>query len=337
MLDLIGLDDAGQRVYVALVSEPGACPERVARSAQLSPRAVAEAIERLCSLGLVRRDGGVGGDGATLVPVDPELGLPALLGRREAELRDRQSRLAECQRAVNHWLDAYRATRARSSVDVERLAGAAALQARLDRLAGECTESVWSFDVAGPAALGPAGTRPFVLAALSRGVAHQALVPDSARCDPGRAHQVRLLVERGAHVRTVPTLPMWLLVVDRRAALLPLDDPVERDANAGAVLVTEPALVAALVALFTATWRQGTDLGAVPPRRDGHLTPQEQHALELWASGFTDAVVAKRLGVSERTVRRLSEAVARRLGARSRVQAAVRAIELGMLRPSDLV
>jgi DNA-binding NarL/FixJ family response regulator len=49
------------------------------------------------------------------------------------------------------------------------------------------------------------------------------------------------------------------------------------------------------------------------------------------AEGHTDEAIAKRLGVSHRTARRIASDLMDRLGARSRFEAGVRAVQQGWL------
>jgi DNA-binding CsgD family transcriptional regulator len=65
------------------------------------------------------------------------------------------------------------------------------------------------------------------------------------------------------------------------------------------------------------------------------LSARERQCLELCASGLTDAVIGRSIGVSAATVRRHIEAARLRLGAATRIQAAVRAISSGQIKPFD--
>ncbi|MGW2374540.1 response regulator transcription factor [Kitasatospora sp. NPDC001683] len=71
--------------------------------------------------------------------------------------------------------------------------------------------------------------------------------------------------------------------------------------------------------------------GRGAPKRTGGLSAQEARAIRLLADGLTDEAVAKRLGVSHRTARRLATELMERLGARSRFEAGVRAVQQGWL------
>lgn len=67
------------------------------------------------------------------------------------------------------------------------------------------------------------------------------------------------------------------------------------------------------------------------------LTPRELTVLALVAEGLTAAAVARRLLLSERTVRKHLERVHTKLGVRDRVSAVLRAQRLGLLRSPGLL
>jgi DNA-binding CsgD family transcriptional regulator len=164
---------------------------------------------------------------------------------------------------------------------------------------------------------------------LRRGISMRAVYLDSVRNDNASLDYASWLAARGAEVRTVPTLPMRMLLVDRRVAVVPIDPD---ESSLGAVVVHQPGIVTGLVALFRTTWRTSTPFLRRRPRRGGRtFNSQERQALQLWGQGLTDESVANRLGVSERTARRISRKVAAALGARSRFQAGMRAAELGLV------
>ncbi len=72
-----------------------------------------------------------------------------------------------------------------------------------------------------------------------------------------------------------------------------------------------------------------------PPVRHGdELTPRELEVLRLVAEGKTNAEIAQSLFVSVGTVKADVERIIDKLGVSDRTQAAVRAVELGYIRPS---
>jgi DNA-binding NarL/FixJ family response regulator len=63
------------------------------------------------------------------------------------------------------------------------------------------------------------------------------------------------------------------------------------------------------------------------------LTPREREVLALLGAGLSNAQIARRLHLVEGTVKAHVSAILTRLGARNRVQAAIRAYEAGLLDP----
>ncbi|MGR6918289.1 LuxR C-terminal-related transcriptional regulator [[Actinomadura] parvosata] len=111
--------------------------------------------------------------------------------------------------------------------------------------------------------------------------------------------------------RRVGGVPTPLNVLDRRVALLPADPD---DPEAGHLEIWSRPLVTALIALFERHW------SAAPPPP---LSSREREVVALLAEGWTDAVVARRLGIGERTVTATVRTLMDRYGARSRFQLAM--------------
>jgi len=74
-------------------------------------------------------------------------------------------------------------------------------------------------------------------------------------------------------------------------------------------------------------------VAAVNPDRPGHqrLTGREQEVLQLVAAGLTNAEIAAELRLSPNTVKEHASSMFRKLGARNRADAVVRAQRLGVL------
>ncbi|MFD0332056.1 LuxR C-terminal-related transcriptional regulator [Streptacidiphilus monticola] len=151
---------------------------------------------------------------------------------------------------------------------------------------------------------------------------------DSVRNDPATRDYARWLAKLGGQVRTTGTLPLRMIVVDRETAVVPLNPESPSD---GAAVLHGSGAVAAMCALFEQIWADAHPLGAVRPRDELGLSGQERALLRMLANGETDEAAARRLGVSDRTVRRLIADLLGKLEARSRFQAGARAMERGWL------
>jgi DNA-binding CsgD family transcriptional regulator len=158
------------------------------------------------------------------------------------------------------------------------------------------------------------------------GVRYRAIYPDTARTTPSLARHLGAMSLAGTAVRTTPLVPMNVLVIDRSIAVLPSDSATGRVA----VLRLSGVVVTALE-LFERIWPDAVPLAADDLPADTDLSLREREMLRLLALGATDEAAAAQLGISVRTVRRMVAQIMRRLGARSRFQAGVKAADRGWL------
>jgi DNA-binding CsgD family transcriptional regulator/sugar-specific transcriptional regulator TrmB len=323
MLTTLGLDATAENVYRAMLAIPQGTVADLMRAAALSEDEVRGAMDVLSELALVRPSHELGGQ---LHAVSPDLGMEILLARQSAELAAQQQRLEASRATAAQLIAEYADLRpATASPGVEQLLGLDQIRDRLATLTRDVTREVAAFAPDGghtPEAI--AAARPLDQQMLERGVRIRTLYLDSIRNHPPTVAHAEWLAERGGEVRTVPVLPIRMILVDRATAVIPVNSD---DTAAGAVVLTGDGTVTALCALFESSWAAGRPLGqAAVPDHDG-LTPQERTALALLAEGHTDDAIAKRLGISPRSARRTATELIERLGARSRFQAGVKAVQ----------
>ncbi|MFI5493510.1 LuxR C-terminal-related transcriptional regulator [Actinoplanes sp. NPDC051859] len=332
-LDRLGLDPLAQAVYRAMLASPSSDLNAISEIAGVSEPEARSAFDRLASLALVRQ-----ADDEISPPMlnNPSVALSALLAREQVRIAERQLQIEESRAAIAELLAAGAASgQGPDHHDVERVLGIDAARERISDLAANCQEEVWSFNPGGgQTAQNRANSRPLNAEALERGIRMRAVYLESVRNDPDTVDHVQWLTERGAEIRTTLTLPIRMLIIDRATAVVPIDD---RATSQGITVITGRGMVAGLVALFVTTWKSAQPLSSRRSRVPGQPNSQERAALRLWAQGATDASVARTLGISERTVRRISENLAERLNARSRFEAGARAMDVGWLNAEDLV
>ncbi|MFB7480784.1 LuxR C-terminal-related transcriptional regulator [Streptomyces anulatus] len=330
MLEVLGLDARTELVYRLVLEEPELRLDEIVARLGRSEEDVRRALDQLAELCLLD-DGPRGTEQGPPVfrALDPAASLPFLLSRREAELA-RQQRGLEVARDAMSALTTDRGRRPGGGFDViKRLEGLDAVRERLTELAElartECL-SLLPGGAQSPDTLEASG--PLDRRALERGVRIRSIYQDSFRNDPSTLRYVNRLGVLGAESRTLPTLPLVMVVVDGEVALVPLDPD---DGRAGALELRSKGAVAVARLLFEQLWAAATPLGSAP-RRDGNgLTPQEDELLSLLAKGHTDATAARRLGVSLRTVRRMNAELTARMQARSRFQAGAEAARRGWI------
>ncbi|MFD7629963.1 LuxR C-terminal-related transcriptional regulator [Streptomyces sp. NPDC059851] len=328
MLTLLGLDRTTEAVYRAMLAHPGDGVAGLCTRLDLTEEAVRSGLDQLSELALVRPSYEEPG---RLRAVSPEVGMEMLLARQQAELAAQQQRIEASRAAAAQLISEYADLRpAASEPGVEHLVGLDRIRERLTLLHREVEREVMVFAPDGeqtPENL--EASRPLDEALLKRGIRMRTVYLDSVRNSPHTVAYAEWLGQLGRQARTVPTLPIRMIITDRSTAVIPVNS---EDTSAGAVVLTGHGTLTALCALFESVWEAAKPFGEKAHRDDeSGLTDTESTALKLLADGFTDEAIAKRLGVSHRTARRVATGLMERLGARSRFEAGVRAVRQGWL------
>ncbi|MFE7860795.1 LuxR C-terminal-related transcriptional regulator [Streptomyces sp. NPDC101209] len=294
----------------------------------LSEQEVRGALDRLSEMALVRASTE---DPDQLYAVSPHVGMELLLAQQQAQLAAQQQRLEASRAAAAKLIlefDGQRQT-GPSATGIEHLQGLDAIRDHLAALHDKVTQELLTFAPGGPQT--PANmqaSRPLNQQLLERGVRMRTIYLESIRSCPDTMEYAHWLVEQGCQVRTAPSLPNRMIIYDREAAILATDTD---NTAAGAVQVSSQGMIASLHALFESVWQSADPLDAMRQPDPGGLTRQQSEALRLLAQGSTDEAIAKRLGVSARTARRIAHGLMTHLDARSRFQAGVYAVQKGYL------
>jgi DNA-binding CsgD family transcriptional regulator/sugar-specific transcriptional regulator TrmB len=292
---------------------------------------VRSALDECARLALVRSSWEKPGE---LLPVSPEVGLQALLARQEIELLEQTRQIMASRLEVARLIDEYTTMQQeRRRSDAERLTGIDEIRTRIEELTAGCDEELMAFQPGGgQEPEHRRASRQLSKGLFARGVRMRTVYLDSLYNDPPSVDYAHWLVDRGAEVRTTASLPSRMIIFGDSHALLPVDPEAS---GAEAVVLSAPAMIVTVTALFEHVWQKATPLsgGRTPPAdTDGHeLTGQENVVLQLLGDGHTDEAVARKLGVSVRTGRRITAELMARLGAKSRFQAGARAAERGWL------
>ncbi|SNS95619.1 helix-turn-helix domain-containing protein [Actinacidiphila glaucinigra] len=327
MLTALGIDSVTETVYRAMLINPAAGVAVLAHDVGLSVEEVGNALDTLSELALVRP---ASGDAGRLRAVSPDIGMEILMGRQQAQLAAQQQRLEASRAAAAQLISEYAELRpAASHPGVEQLVGLDQIRDRLTVLTREVREEFLTFAPGGPqTAENMAASRPLNEDLLGRGVQMRTIYLDSVRTHRPTVEHATSLARLGGRIRTTPSLPTRMIIMDRLTAMIPVSSD---DTAAGAVLLTGQGTLTALCALFETTWEAAQPLGEIVPTNPNGLTGQQATALRLLAEGHTDEAIAKRLGVSHRTARRIASELMERLDARSRFEAGVRAVQRGWL------
>ncbi|GAA0570378.1 helix-turn-helix domain-containing protein [Kribbella sandramycini] len=326
MLDPLGVDEATFAVYHALLSHPDATPEQIAALVDRSVNDVHELMNRLRKLELlVPTWANPEGEHA----VHPRVGLANLAERRRTQLNAELGLLREAEASAEVVAEQYNELlTARSSGDVEVIKGRANASRRIDELALKARTSFWALipvhleDVVRPMDEGSPDA-PL----LERGIKMRAVYLQHMMESKGASEYARSIHRLGGEVRATPTLPMRLLIFDGEIAIMPMDPDNQ---SAGAVIHRSPAVVNVAKALFDSYWARASELFEPDDREnESPLTPHEAEVLRLLAGGAKDEQVARLLGISLRTARRITANLSERLDAASRFELGVAAAKRG--------
>lgn len=329
MLKKIGLTPDADDLYRTILKAPRADLQEITNTLDWTADRALAALDELAELALVRPSRERFGN---LRLVDPEVSLRILLQSQEMKLQKLQQNLSEGKLAVARLISDYREEARQGPQAIKIVHGLDAIQACIERHSHDCTEEIEVFVPHGAQSENSLhAARPLDLMLLERSVQVRYIYVDSIRNDRPTTEYAEWIGENGGQVRTIPHLPMRMIIWDRHTAIIPVDPNA---ADRSVFLLTSSGPVAALQSLFDLMWQQGSGFGKPRSRNtDGDLGDQESAVLGLLASGLTDEVIARKLGVSVRTSRRITAELMQRLGARSRFQLGALASQEGWLRP----
>lgn len=161
---------------------------------------------------------------------------------------------------------------------------------------------------------------------IARGVVARAIYQSDAVRTPAMMQYLSDLASVGGNVRVARRTNHRIMIFDRRVAFV----ATARDTLLlPYLMITESALVQSVCQQFAAMWRVAHSIGIT--NEDVLDFERVREILEVLATGATDDATARKLGVSDRTVRRRVAAVMDLLDASSRFEAGVKAVQAGWL------
>ncbi|AFT98777.1 LuxR C-terminal-related transcriptional regulator [Nocardia brasiliensis] len=163
---------------------------------------------------------------------------------------------------------------------------------------------------------------------LGEGIRYQTLYQDTIYQDPERLRHALSTNASGAQARTLPEPPFKLIISDDERASLVLHVDERRPDPMGLRITGSPALDL-LIKTFDVLWSLAAPISVNPTAEA--LDERDRAILTLMGLGATDDTIARRLGMSRRTVVRRTARLLERLGASTRFQAGVQATRRGWL------
>lgn len=257
-------------------------------------------------------------DRTVLSPVDPRLVEGRLVSAWRTRAWQMELRAAEVEQALEPLVRMFAAQRAPAPQSLEYLHGMAEIGEYVDRISREATEEILTAQPGGGrSAATLAQALPLAQEQLRRGVRMQTLYQHSARFNEPTKNYVEAVSESGGEVRTLDEFFERLFIIDRSLALLPANQD-----RTSAVVVRDPALVRFLADVFDRNWQRAmvfAPTGAA--HASSEVMPDIHNTIKrLLLEGLTDSVIARRLGISERTYHTHLSRIRKEMGAKTRLQ-----------------
>ncbi len=323
MFEALDVTDVEERVYLALLEHSPTSATRLSSLLALPARRVQETVASLVGKGLATR---IPARPPEFAAVPPEIAVVSLIRRRRDELDVAgvaAQQLADRVRK-NRGLDPVgfldliteRSVVRNTYLQIERAAesdiAAIDLPPHMRQLRGEVERETRAVDV------------------------RYRLICDQTSLDrTAELHVVDALAATGHEVRVIADVPLSMMITDASLGLIVLSsDGAEPDS----VLMVRPSpLLDGLNRLFEELWANGALARPDGTRGDGAgpaaLAEPDRRLITLMALGVKDAAISRQLGIGLRTIQRRIADLMTALGARTRFQAGVMAVNRGWTRP----
>ncbi|MFJ6721916.1 MULTISPECIES: LuxR family transcriptional regulator [unclassified Streptomyces] len=202
---------------------------------------------------------------------------------------------------------------------VRYLHGLGSITSAIDEALGACRKDILTAQ--------PDGARPSavlkealesVRRQIAAGISMRTLYQHTTRFDEATKDYVRTVTEYGAQVRTLEEFFDRLIIVDD-VAFIPAND--ERTT---AISITEPTIIRFLRDTFDKAWDRAKPFPFVPlhaAKAADEVVPAIRESISrLLVEGYSDKAIARRIGISERSLQAHIAAIKQELGALNRLQ-----------------
>ncbi len=167
----------------------------------------------------------------------------------------------------------------------------------------------------------------------TRGIDIRGLYPHAARRHQIHSQHLRTMQASGCNVRTAQSIPFRVILIDEAIAIVP-----RPDAEHGAAILRDPMSVAFIRQTFENLWQGAEGFDTEATVSEAAAEEIVVAILQELALGHTDETIARRLGISTRTLRRHLSKVTDKHHAQTRYQlgiVAMRHFSIGVRGEAD--
>uniref|UniRef100_A0AAU3I5W4 LuxR C-terminal-related transcriptional regulator n=1 Tax=Streptomyces sp. NBC_01393 TaxID=2903851 RepID=A0AAU3I5W4_9ACTN len=271
-------------------------------------------------------------DLVTVVP--PEVAAHAVLGPLERSIASQQQAVQSQRATFSAFAQIYTEERSREQAPLTLLTGGDLISKALESAVDDCTSELLTAQ--------PGGGRPLHLLTealgrdlrlLSRGVNQRTIYQHTVRAHRPTMSYIKNISDAGGEVRTLTEVFERMIICDQKVAFI----PVSAERGIAALQVRDPGLVRFLAQFFENAWARATPIaGENEPPRPPTITSEIQLAiLQAIVGGETDDTIARRLGMSRRSVAEHVRKVSQQLDSNSRAQLGYLLATSGLLAGPD--
>ncbi|CAL9609543.1 LuxR C-terminal-related transcriptional regulator [Streptomyces sp. enrichment culture] len=268
------------------------------------------------------------------VAVPPATAAHCVLAPLREEVAEGQRRLQTTNALFSRFTDVYLDVRRGEQAPLTLLTGGEVISRTLEAAVDGCREELLTAQPGGgrsPDLLAEALPRDLRL--LARGVSQRTIYQHTVRSHPATIAYIERITEAGAEVRTLAEVFERMIICDRETAFIPVAEP----RGAAALQIHHPALVRLLTRFFDNAWSRSIPVApeTAPLRSTAATTDVRRAILLAVVAGETDDSIARRLGMSRRSVAEHIRKVSTQLESNSRAQLGYLLATSGMLRDPD--
>ncbi|MFI5799714.1 LuxR C-terminal-related transcriptional regulator [Streptomyces sp. NPDC051677] len=254
-----------------------------------------------------------------VVAVPPGPAAHSVLNPLQDVIEQQQRTVRSLQATFASFEEIYADSRKDELPTLTLLKGGELINKALEDAVENCHEELMTAQPGGgraPHVLGEALARDLRL--LDRGVRQRTIYQHTVRAHRATLSYIEKVASAGAEVRTLAEVFERLIICDRQVAFIPVSD----DRGAAALQVRHPALLRFMTQSFESAWARSVPIEPEQsPVRPPVITSDIQRAiLSAVVSGETDDSIARRLGMSRRSVAEHVRKVSQQLSSTSRAQ-----------------
>ncbi|MFJ5681042.1 LuxR family transcriptional regulator [Streptomyces sp. NPDC093097] len=262
-------------------------------------------------------------------PVPPTLAADLALRPFVEKIASLRSAADNLQASFPAYEALYAATKRNETPMLTLIHGGTNISQALESAVDACTTELLTAQPGGgrsPELLGEALERGLPM--LARGVRQRTLYQHTIRSHRPTCTYVETITAAGAEVRTLAEVFDRLIICDQTVAFI----PVSEETASTALEIRHPALIRYLTIVFNRSWDRASPLGSeTDPERTVLLDDLQRTILRAVVSGETDDRVARRLGMSRRSVLEHVRRASEQVGSKSRAQLGYILSEMGIL------